>query len=104
MKLILTLCLLLAGLTAAFGQDDQAPIVEKDIVYKDWTLKSVRDLQDVDLRDLIKDKKLVAVVYFAPWCHDWGHDAPMLQKLYDKYKGYGFEIVAIGEYGSVDDM
>ena len=104
MKFAFILCLVLAGFTAAFGQNEQSPIVEKDIVYKDWTLKSIRDLNDVNLRDLIKGKKLVAVVYFAPWCHNWQHDAPMLQRLYDKYKASGFEIVAVGEYGTVDEM
>jgi len=104
MKFALTLCLLLAGLTVTYGQDEQAPIVEKDIVYKDWNLKSIRDLNEVNFRDLIKGKKLVAVVYFAPWCHNWEHDAPILQKLYDKYKGNGFEVVAVGEYGPVEDM
>ena len=61
--------------TAAFAQNEQAPILEKDLAYKDWTLKGIRDGKDADLRDLIKDKKLVAIVYFAPWCHNWQHDA-----------------------------
>jgi hypothetical protein len=92
------------GLTAAFGQDEQAPIVEKDLVYKDWTLKSVRDFSDQNLRSLIKGKKLTAVVYFAPWCHNWQHDVPILQRLYDKYKADGFEIIGVGEYGTADEM
>jgi thiol-disulfide isomerase/thioredoxin len=104
MKFALSICILFAGLTAAFSQNEQSPIVEKDIAYKDWTLKSVRDQKDVDLRDLIKEKKLVAVVYFAPWCHNWQHDAPMLERLYEKYNEDGFGIVAVGEYGPVDDM
>jgi thiol-disulfide isomerase/thioredoxin len=104
MKFVLACCLVLLGLTASFGQDEQAPIVEKDIVYKNWTLKSVRDFKDVELRDLIKGKKLVAVVYFAPWCHNWQHDAPILQRLYDKYSAKGLEIVAVGEYGTADEM
>jgi thiol-disulfide isomerase/thioredoxin len=104
MKFALSICFIFAGLTVAFGQNEQSPIVEKDIAYKDWTLKSVRDQKDVDLRDLIKEKKLVAVVYFAPWCHNWQHDAPMLERLYEKYNEDGFGIVAVGEYGPVDDM
>jgi thiol-disulfide isomerase/thioredoxin len=104
MKFTLTLCLVLVACVAAFGQNEQSPIVEKDILYRDWTLKSVRDFSDLDLRDLIKGKKLVAVVYFAPWCHNWQLDAPMLQRLYDKYEENGFEIVAVGEYGTVDEM
>ena len=79
------------------AQNEQAPILEKDIVYKDWTLKSIRDGKDLNLRDLTQGKRLVAVVYWAPWCHNWQHDAPMLQKLYDKYKDQGFEIVGVGE-------
>jgi thiol-disulfide isomerase/thioredoxin len=104
MKFLLAICLLLGGLTAVFAQNEQSPIVEKDIAYKNWTFKGVRDGQNVALGDLIKGKKLVAVVYFAPWCPNWRHDAPMLARLYEKYKGNGFEIVAVGEYGTTDEM
>jgi thiol-disulfide isomerase/thioredoxin len=104
MKFALVLCLTYFGVIAALAQNERSPIVEKDIVYKDWTLKSIRELKDTNLRDLIRGKKLVAVIYFAPWCHNWQHDAPMLQRLYDKYQTSGFEIVAIGEYGTVDEM
>lgn len=104
MKLVFAFCLVLIVASAVLGQDEQAPIVEKDIVYKDWTLKSVRDFKDVGLRDLIKGRKLVAVVYFAPWCHNWQHDAPILQRFYDKYNSKGLEIVAVGEYGPADEM
>jgi thiol-disulfide isomerase/thioredoxin len=104
MKLFLAFSLIFIGFTAAFAQNEQAPILEKDIAYKDWTLKGIRDGKELNLRDLTKNKKLVAVVYFAPWCHNWQHDAPMLVKLYDKYKADGFEIVAVGEYGTVDAM
>lgn len=104
MKVLLSLLLILVGLTVAFGQNEQSPIVEKDIAYKDWTYKSIRDGKDANLRDLTRGKKLVAVVYFAPWCHNWQHDAPMLERLYQKYKGNGFEIVAVGEYDPVSSM
>ena len=104
MKFVFVLCLLLMASFAAYAQNEQSPIIEKDIAYRNWTLKSVRDSQDLDLRDLIKGKKLVAVVYFAPWCPNWRHDAPMLARLYEKYKGNGFEIVGVGEYGMTDDM
>src|ERR1044071_10447093 len=104
MKSLFTAIFALVLLGSAYGQNEQSPIVEKDIVYKDWTLKGVRDGQDLTLRDLVKGKKLVAVVYFAPWCPNWRHDAPMLEKLYEKYKINGFEIVAVGEYGATDEM
>jgi len=104
MKLLFAAVLTLIVLTGAFAQNEQSPIVEKDIVYRDWTQKGVRDGQDIALRDLIKGKKLVAVVYFAPWCPNWRHDAPILETLYEKYKGNGFEIVAVGEYGATDEM
>jgi thiol-disulfide isomerase/thioredoxin len=104
MRPFLFLAVLLICLASVYGQNEQAPILEKEIAYKDWTLKSVRDGKDLNFRDLAKGKKLVAVVYFAPWCHNWQHDAPMLQRFYDKYRGDGFEIVAVGEYGTVDAM
>lgn len=104
MKVLLASLLILIGLTAAFAQNEQSPIVEKAITYKDWTYKSIRDGSDVNLRDLTRGKKLVAVVYYAPWCHNWRHDAPILERLYEKYKANGFEIVAVGEYDPVSSM
>ncbi|MFN6964575.1 MAG: peroxiredoxin family protein [Pyrinomonadaceae bacterium] len=90
--------------SAARAQNEQAPIVEKEVAYKNWTYKSVRDGSNVDLRELARGKKLVAVVYFAPWCGNWRHDAPMLERLYQKYKADGLEIVAVGEYDPVGSM
>ena len=90
--------------TFAFGQNEQAPIVEKDIAYKDWTYKNVKTGEDVNLRSFIKGKKLTMVVYFAPWCGNWRHDAPMLERLYTKYKAKGFGIIAVGEYDPVVAM
>lgn len=104
MKLIFVIFLIIFGSIAAFGQNEQAPILEKDIAYKDWNLKGIRDDKPLNLRDLSRNKKLVVIVYFAPWCHNWQHDAPMLQRLYDKYKETGLEIVAIGEYDPVYSM
>lgn len=82
---------------------EYAPIQEKKIDYKDWTLKSLVDGKPVNLRGLVKDKKLVLVVYFAQWCPNWRNEAPIVAKLYDKYKANGFEVVAVSEYAAAED-
>lgn len=104
MKITFTLLLLLMCGVAAIGQNEQAPILEKDISYKNWKYKSVRTGEETDLRSLAKGKKLVIVVYFAPWCGNWKHDAPFLQKFYEKYQSKGLEIVGVGEYDPVSTM
>ncbi|HST51770.1 MAG TPA: redoxin family protein [Pyrinomonadaceae bacterium] len=82
---------------------EYAPLLEQKISYKDWTFKSLKDGSPVDLRDLLKNKKLVAVVYFAPWCPNWRAEAPVIARLYDKYKSDGFDVVAVSEYATADD-
>lgn len=104
MKLVIGLTFTLLLSFAAYAQNEQSPIVQKNVAYKAWVYRSVRDGDLSDLRNVIAGKKLVAVVYFAPWCPNWRHDAPMLEKLYEKYKGNGFEIVSVGEYGTTDEM
>ncbi|MDQ3179494.1 MAG: redoxin domain-containing protein [Acidobacteriota bacterium] len=104
MKPLLALAIILIGLTTAFAQNEQAPLQEKDIKYKDWTYKSVRDDKDVNLRDFAKKKKLVLVVYFAPWCPNWKHEAPFAQTLYEKYRANGFDVIGVGEYDTVAAM
>jgi peroxiredoxin len=104
MKTFLALAFLLIGSMFASAQSEQAPVLEKEFKYKDWTYKSIRDDKQVNLRDFAKNKKLVLVVYFAPWCPNWKHEAPFAQKLYDKYKSNGFEVVGVGEYDTVEAM
>ena len=105
MKTLLLLAILLVGFTfTAQAQHEYAPLLEKEINYKDWTYKSIRDGKDVNLRQITATKKLVLVVYFAPWCPNWKLQAPVAEALYEKYKDKGLEIVAVGEYDTVDVM
>ena len=104
MKSLAIAAILLFGLISAYGQNEQSPIVEKDISYKNWSLKDVRTGEVRDLRQMTVGKKLVIVVYFAPWCGNWKHDVPFLQRFYDKYKAAGLEIIGVGEYDPVDRM
>ena len=103
-KTFFALGLLLLTASFGLGQNEQSPMVEKDINYKNWKYKSIQTGSEIDLRDYTKDKKLVVVVYYAPWCPNWRHDAPMLESLYEKYKGQGLGIIAVGEYDPVESM
>ena len=104
MKTFLALAILLIGFTFASAQGELAPLQEKEIKYKDWTYKSVRDEREINLREFAKNKKLVMIVYFAPWCPNWKNEAPVAQRLYDKYKANGFDIIGVGEYDTVAAM
>ena len=101
---LFAIAIVLFAFTLTFAQNEQSPIVEKEINYKNWIYKDVQSNTDVNLRDLTKGKKLVVVVYFAPWCGNWRHDAPFLQKFYDRYKTAGLEIVGVGEYDPLPSM
>lgn len=104
MRFILSLAFILSSFVLAFGQNEQSPIVEKDIVYRDWVFKNVLTEKDMNLRKFTTGKKLVMVVYFAPWCPNWRHDLPIVQKFYDKYRDAGFDVIAVGEYYPVDSI
>jgi thiol-disulfide isomerase/thioredoxin len=104
MKTFLALAILLSGFLFTSAQTEQAPLLETEINYKDWTYRNVRDDKSLNLREATKGKKLVMVVYFAPWCPNWKHEAPFAQKLYEKYKKDGLEIVGVGEYDTVAAM
>src|SRR5258708_21473448 len=104
MRSFFNIGIILFSVMLAFSQNEQSPIVEKEISYKNWTYRSVQTGEDVNLRDFTKGKKLTMVVYFAPWCGNWRHDAPMLEKLYEKYSAAGLGIIAVGEYDPVASM
>jgi len=107
MKKFLFVSLLLAvSPLAAMAQGDHeySPLVEKTVNYRNWSLPDLKSDKDADLRKLMAGKKLVMIVYFAPWCHNWRNEAPIAAKLYDKYKGQGFQVIGVSEYASKDDV
>jgi len=104
MKTLLLFAILLLSFTFASAQHEYAPLQEKEIQYKDWSYKQVREGKDLNLREAAKGKKLVMVVYFAPWCPNWKLQAPVAEKFYEKYKANGLEIIGVGEYDTVDTI
>lgn len=104
MKQILALFLILFSTIVAFaaGGDETAPMMEKEFAFKDFTHKNLRGGSYVNLRNFASSKKLVMVVYFAEWCPNWRREAPVVQRLYEKYKDKGFDVIAVSEYASVE--
>ena len=90
----------------AFAQagHEYSPLVEKTVNYKNWALPSLTTDKPDDLRSLVAGKKLVMIVYFAPWCGNWRNEAPIAAKLYEKYKGQGFQVIGVSEYATRDDV
>ena len=82
---------------------EYSPLVEKTVNYKNWSLPNIKTAIDEDLRKLIAGKKLVMIVYFAPWCGNWRNEAPLAAKLYEKYKDKGFMVIGVSEYAKLDD-
>src|SRR5919206_4215344 len=93
-----------AGVARAQASHEYSPLVEKTVNYKNWKLSNITSAKEEDLRSLIAGKKLVMIVYFAPWCGNWRNEAPIAAKLYEKYKDQGFQVIGISEYGSRDDV
>ena len=96
------LTFVLAGLAVA--QNEQAPIAEKAVAYKDWTYKNIRGGGETNLREFARGKKLVMVVYWAPWCPNWKHDIAFVQSLQEKYASAGLGIIGVGLYDPVSSM
>src|SRR6185436_10832590 len=101
---LIILALTFAPALRAQGNHEYSPLQEKTVNYKNWTFKDLKDNKPVELRSLVRGKKLVMVVYFAPWCPNWRNEAPVAAKLYEKYKAQGLEVIGVGEYGSRDDV
>jgi len=93
-----------AQATQAQAGHEYSPLVEKTVNYKNWTLNDLKDNKAVDLRSLMQGKKLVMVVYFAPWCPNWRNEAPVAARLYEKYKSQGFLVIGVSEYGLREEV
>lgn len=104
--LFLSILALLISPAIALAQDghEYSPLVEKKLNYKNWTLQNLTSDEPQELRKLMAGKKLVMIVYFAPWCRNWRYEAPVAAKLYEKYKDKGFQVIGVSEYASRADV
>src|SRR5215216_5598000 len=105
-KLSLVLLALIVSSVVARAQasHEYSPLVEKTVNYKTWTLPNLMTQVPEDLRKVLAGKKLVMIVYFAPWCGNWKNEAPIAAKLYEKYKAQGFQVIGVSEYATKDDV
>jgi thiol-disulfide isomerase/thioredoxin len=92
------------AIAVAQAGHEYSPLVEKTVNYKNWALPGLKSDQPEDLRQLMAGKKLVMIVYFAPWCGNWKQEAPIAAKLYEKYKDKGFQVIGVSEYASRADV
>ena len=104
MKALFALIIVFSALNLAWGQNEQAPLIENEISYKDWTYPNIRTGEKMNLREFTRGKKLVMVVYYAPWCGNWRFDAPILKRFHEKYGPLGLGIVAVGEYDPLTSL
>lgn len=81
---------------------EYAPLQTVKLNYRDWTYPALAG-GDVNLRTWAKDKKLVLVVYFAPWCGNWRYESEVAARLYAKYREHGFGVIAVNEYGAASE-
>ena len=79
--LILAMSMFAVTAVHAQGGHEYAPIVEKTVNYKNWTLNDLATNKPTNLRSLMQGKKLVMVLYFAPWCPNWCNEAPVAARL-----------------------
>jgi thiol-disulfide isomerase/thioredoxin len=102
----LSILALLISPAIAFAQNghEYSPLVERTVNYRNWILPDLKTDEPQDLRKLMAGKKLVMIVYFAPWCRNWKFEAPIAARLYEKYKDKGFQVVAVSEYASRADV
>jgi thiol-disulfide isomerase/thioredoxin len=91
------------AIARAQASHEYAPLEEKTVNYKDWTLNDLKDGKPVNLRSFVEGKKLVLVVYFAHWCPNWKNEAPVAAALYEKYKAHGLGVIGVSEYGTRAD-
>src|SRR5262245_26452271 len=107
MKLLFVLSILALAISPSIARaqagHEYSPLTETTVNYKNWALPSLTAEKTEDLRALMAGKKLVMIVYFAPWCGNWRNEAPIAAKLYDKYKAQGFQVIGISEYANPAD-
>lgn len=104
MKVITAFSIVLLSFVSVSAQNEQSPIVAKTINYRNWSYKNLSGDGQTDLRAFTQGKKLVMVVYWAPWCPNWRHDVAFVQGLHERYGDKGLAVIGVSNYAKVSEM
>jgi cytochrome c biogenesis protein CcmG, thiol:disulfide interchange protein DsbE len=84
--------LLFAEPVAAIGTGSMAPEIGlKDMAGRAVSMRALKG-------------KVVLVDFWASWCAPCREELPVLEALYKKYRGQGFEVVAVNQDQSADNV
>lgn len=84
-------------------EHQRAPLREVKLKLKDFSFPTL-DGRTLNLRAASQGKRLVLVHYFAAWCHNSNYDVVTINKLYERYRGQGFEVIGVSEYSSAEEL
>lgn len=84
--------LLPIALMLSFGAAALAPAAVPQTAAPDFTL---RTMDGKNLRLQEQRGRVVMINFWATWCAPCRQEMPHLAKLYDKYRGSGFELLAV---------
>src|SRR5262245_45515736 len=91
-------------LTKADDNDHEyAPIVESKKDFFDLSLQTL-DGKPSNLRSYVESKQLVLINFSASWCKNSNYNAPVIKRLFSKYKDRGLGAVLIMEYANKEDV
>ena len=92
-KLLFALAILALAISPSVARaqagHEYSPLTEQTVNYKNWTLPSLTADKSEDLRALMAGKKLVMIVYFAPWCGNWKQRSAYRGEVVREVQGAG---------------
>ncbi|SDW06520.1 Peroxiredoxin [Marininema mesophilum] len=92
-RVVMLILIVVVGYTlwqGLFTEKQKAPSVGEKA--PNFTLKTL-DGKELSLKDL--KGKPVLLNFWASWCKPCGEEMPAIQKVYDKYKKQGFQVVGV---------
>lgn len=56
------------------------------------------------IRELLRNRKIVLLHFFATFCHNSNYDVVTINELYRQYGESGFQVVGISEYSTPEEL